>query len=117
MLLDIDGLDKNWEEGIPSDWEVINKNCKKRKIFNMETPFAITKLNRKFESIAYSSEVDKNKNIYPDDFEIYSKDGYRVVSDMPLDLFQNRLIEHFDIRFKDNDIVWPKRTKKPRIHF
>ena len=30
---------------------------------------------------------------------------------MPLEVFIDRLVENFDIRFKQNDIEWPKRIK------
>ena len=34
------------------------------------------------------------------------------VSKIPLDIFQERLIHHFDLRFKKNDINWPQRKKR-----
>ena len=43
----------------------------------------------------------------------YIVKGKRVVSKMPLLLFRQCLVNHFDIRFKNHDIVWPMRLKKP----
>ena len=34
----------------------------------------------------------------------YTINGKRIVKNMPLSIFQDRLVEHFDIRFKKNDI-------------
>ena len=33
----------------------------------------------------------------------------RVVSKLPLGFFRSRLVEHFDIKFKNGDIKWPAR--------
>ena len=41
MLIDIDGLDENWKNGTPSNWQLINDSY-------IETPFVISKLNRNF---------------------------------------------------------------------
>jgi hypothetical protein len=33
---------------------------------------------------------------------------------MSQDAFRNKLVEHFDILFERNKILWPKRLYKPR---
>ena len=40
------------------------------------------------------------------------KNGERVVRKLPLDVFQERLVHHFDIRFKENELAWPKQKRK-----
>ena len=45
----------------------------------------------------------------------YTINGKRVVKNMSLSIFQDRLVEHFDIRFKKNDIVWPRRINTPAV--
>ena len=55
MLIDIDGLDKNWDTGVPSDWEIISKTYNK-KDDRIQTPFAIQRLKRKFYEIVNSEE-------------------------------------------------------------
>ena len=47
--------------------------------------------------------------------EKYTIDGQRVVSKMPLNLSRTCLVEHFDIRFKRNSIIWPKFVRKTYI--
>ena len=39
----------------------------------------------------------------------YERNGVREVPRMPLSLFRQCLITHFDIRYKRNEITWPKR--------
>ena len=93
----MDGLHKNWESGAKSYY--------KDKSTTTDVPFAIQRLNR--------NEIGQD-NITIDSydqhsFEQYTVNNKRIVSKMPLKLFQERLIHHFDIRFKKNDIVWPQR--------
>ena len=97
-LLFIDGLDKGWDVGKkindPDDLET-------------DVPFAIDRLTN---HPIQSNIVLPNK--YPNRFfDKYTVNGKRKVSAMPLKVFQERLIHHFDIKFKNNDVQWPKRTK------
>ena len=121
LLLDIDRLDKEWENGIPSCWEEMNNNYNERNV-KMNTPFAISKLNRCYsqcEKVLYD-KLQKRKKISPKklnhsnhiSWDKYTVNGKGIVSKMPLFVFQKRLVEHFDIRFKQNVIVWPCRIKK-----
>ena len=98
LLLFHDGLDKNWETGT-------SMNSSGRKV-NDVIPFALQRLNSNDKSSSNHTRYEK------DFFKKYSLDGNRVVSKLPLDIFQERLIHHFDLRFKKNDIKWPKRKKK-----
>ena len=41
----------------------------------------------------------------------YTRNGYRLVNKMPMDLFKLCLVNHFDIRFQRNDIKWPTRNE------
>ena len=106
MLLDIDGLDENWDNGTPSNWELINDR-------HIETPFAISKLNRNFttdELMQIQENVNSDMEEIIEDtskkYDKYTVDGKRVVAKMPLHLFQQCLVRHFDIRFKRKDIIW-----------
>jgi hypothetical protein len=38
----------------------------------------------------------------------------RVVKDLPLDYFRDHLIEHFDIKWRRNEVDWPVRNQIPR---
>ena len=64
LLLDIDGLDKDWDNGIPSCWEEMNKNYNGRNE-KLNIPFAISKLNRCYsqsEKVQYD-KLQKRKKI------------------------------------------------------
>ena len=115
MLLDIDDLRKNWQNGAKSDWEIFNNDHKNRS--KIRTPFAINRLHRHQEmedtdeDDEYDSYVDNNTDISKI-CDKYSSNGKRIVSRMPLSLFRQCLINHFDIRYKKNDIVWPRNVRK-----
>ena len=49
------------------------------------------------------------------DYDCYVVDGRMVVKKMPTTVFQDRLIEDFDIRFKRNIIKWPSRINTQTI--
>lgn len=94
MLLFVDGLDENWENGVASDWERFNSEFSKE---NSIIPFSISKLNRHL--------VDKTVEIQPEEpsgnldknFKKYTVGNRRIVSKMPLSLFQQCLVNHFEI--------------------
>ena len=95
-LLIHDELDKGWEDGtsIYNEWDSISS-----------VPFSVQRLSRHPSESNSIRRTDYPKNY----FEKYTVDGKRVVAKMPLKVFQERLIHNFDIRFKNNDIKWPKR--------
>ena len=106
MLLHKDGLDVNWDKGVKSDWEISHMKDT-RKI----SPYAISRLNRHCVS---SSECNSNANVdhtthISNQCRRYTVDNKRIVSKMPLHLFRMCLVNHFDIRFKRNDLIWPSR--------
>ena len=121
ILLEVDGLDKNWENGVRSDWEKLHKNFMQNgNQQNIETPFAITRLNRHFASEEDSSEEEVEEEQAGDAttnlsmrLDKYAIDGARIVSKIPLSLFKEALVQHFNIRFQKNDIIWPKRINLP----
>ena len=101
-LLFIDGLDKNWDVTGKSSGDDDNMN----EVTNNQ-PFSISRLNRNLSRFAN----DDNNTIHESIFKEYTINGKRVVNKMPLDLFRQCLINHFDIRFKMNSIKWPKHLK------
>ena len=51
MLLEANGLHKNWENGVRSDWEIsYNKFVQNGSQHNMLATFAIARLNRDIEN-------------------------------------------------------------------
>ena len=103
LLLDHDGLQNNWNEYYDYDTN--------------EITFAMSRLNQ---------PTAAPQTIHPDNSDIvseirerrnhvslcrkYTKDNCRVVNKMPLELFKQCLVNHFDIRFQKNDIKWPSRN-------
>lgn len=103
-LLEIDGLNGGWEDGIRSDLENTLHNNNQ-----VTVPFAIRRLNQ-FPTHNRNNQhrVDisiQNKALCRQ----YERNGVREVPRMPLSLFRQCLITHFDIRYKRNEITWPKR--------
>ena len=108
-LLFIDGLHKNWLTGAESNWEKDNRDCKHNKSFAMRRLSRLTQGNEgNIRNVPHAS-------LNMTSFKKYTVNGKRVICKMPLYKFQNRLIEHFDIRFKRNTIVWPQRMKTPTV--
>jgi hypothetical protein len=98
-LLFIDGMDQGWDESkddnsIDSDEEI-------------DIPFSMERLNRNRSNVNMIHIPKYDDNF----FKKYTINGKRIVRKIPLDIFQERLIHHFDIRFKRNDIIWPRRIE------
>ena len=132
MLLDIDGLDLQWQNGVLSDWE-----RPLGQLNGAEAPFAIQRLNavarpavlvlaslRTIDTSGMGPGNDGDgqipdaiRNLVPDpndnfNIEVLTKniDTVRVVRHLvSLQFFKSKLIEHFDILWKQNKIVWPSR--------
>ena len=114
LLLHVDGLHKNWENGGVSDWETMDKKCRINNA-NKTLPFAISRLNRDLNEICSKVEVDDTNLDNAPDFKKYTSENKRIVSQMPLSLFQQCLVNHFDIRFKQKSITWPRHIKSPKV--
>ena len=102
-LIFIDELDK--------DWDVFNKpndDSDNPSNISTSTPFSLNRLNRDLSSFASDNLNSMDDSI----FNEFIVNGNRVVNKMPLDLFRQCLINHFDIRFKLNSVKWPKHIKK-----
>ena len=107
-LLFIDGLDKNWVTGNESNWEKDYQNGKNN------TSFAIQRLKTAHKRYPINS-YDEHATVKTTSFNKYTVNGKRIIRKMPLRKFQERLVEHFDIRFSRNTVVWPKRMKTPSV--
>ena len=114
MLLDVDGLDGEWNHGI-------------RPTANRPVPNAIDKLNN--PSLVRNGDlfgsglgndyipsegnqqmdVEEDTEMFEADIEI-NDDGSISVTNLPLEEFRRRLVRHFNIAFLQHNIVWPKRN-------
>ena len=85
--------------------------------YDLVVPYAISRLHRNFtdRSLEQEETAEFNDNVgnLSERFAKFTNNGKRMVSMMPLKLFRECLVQHFDIRFKNNDIVWPARFNKP----
>ena len=97
MLLFVDGLHKGWDD--------FSKDTSK---LGMDIPFSMQRLNRHEDSVVISPGTEYESGF----FEKYMSKGKRVVRKLPLHVFQERLVHHFDIRFKTNELAWPKRKER-----
>jgi hypothetical protein len=137
-LLEVDGLDINWEEGNASDWEGELGNHDLQDV-NVYLPFAVARLMSPAEMRAFDVaespwfrqnglnhaglQQAQERRITQDEARCYTEQdnaraggGVRVVKDLSLAYFRNKLIEHFDISFQRNEIIWPgKRNRVARF--
>ena len=95
----IDTLDECWDQ-----------STKEKGHLKFDIPFSMQRLNshEDNEEIRFGTDYDVNF------FDKYCHNGKRVVRKIPLEIFQERLVHHFDIRFKTNDLAWPKRKNTER---
>ena len=119
MLLEKDGLSEEWygelgefywneeSENIPSEIQRLYTASERRKYDSSGMgPGSIIN-----DDVAYV-DVDNATDI--------SSDTINFVHQLLIDTFRDRLIEHFDILFKQNKVVWPTRMngskrKQPTI--
>lgn len=110
-LLEIDGLDGDWEGqiGLHDTRDVMQ-----------HLPFAVQRLHdgwdpRTFDAsglgpgddrINRELSMEANNNTDDDDT---GRADVKIVRHLTLNNFRGRLIEHFDIMFKRNQLVWPQR--------
>ena len=108
MLLNIDGLDQPWD-GIrmpKSDYE-----GRFGELEFEDMPLSMQRLYSPDEVRAYDTSVLAQRsmrlidNISGNDDGV---DGIREVGKLSLNYFRQRLIEHFDIKFKAGEIIWPR---------
>jgi len=136
-LLEIDGLDENWNNGVASDWQGELGEHAEGDV-RRHAPFAIQRLHypaeiRGFDASGsgYGLDVNGGDVAAESDNESDSEgdsdgslrtmvlagdgepsvdgDGARIVRHLSLDYFRSRLIEHFDILFERHQIQWPSR--------
>ena len=120
-LLEIDGLSEQWMNGIPSDWET--------EVDDYDSlPFSLKRLSnpgtcRNFDISGMGMGNDVEKDGIISEMEIPNFDKlvnrqmehpYEVkcVKDLPLSIFRQNLIRHFNIAFIKNEIKWPKRMRE-----
>jgi hypothetical protein len=125
-LLEIDGLDDKWEQGVPSSWEGELGNFEEGDVRHYALPSAIQTLNstaefRNFDLSGMGAGDDHAETSYVNCEVVDTApaisastesqtDGPISVLSLSQNYFKNKLVNHFDILFWQNKIVWPSRT-------
>jgi len=125
MLLEVDGLDAQWEEGVPSDrqGELGNNNAEECR---RHAPYSIQRLNNpqleRFGSHEHQSEaqrrrvnaMDEKEDVEEDDDLVTNErrdsDGAIYINSLAYADFRDRLVEHFDILHRQRRVRWPTKN-------
>ena len=129
LLLEVDGLDKEWEHGISSDWEgeLGNNDPDEIRLF---APMAIQRLvnpemfgSREHERASELPQPllgieEEEEEEEEDATEVprQDEDGATVVNALHYDEFRKKLVTHFDIAFSRGEVKWP-RSKETEIEY
>jgi hypothetical protein len=122
FLLEADGLDEQWEFGVPSDWEGELGEHNSSDVSAHLPNFALERLRTPGERRAYdtsglgpgndrdtaATDNQSNDDTVSED-HIAGSEGVRHVPNLSFEYFRGRLVEHFDILFIQNKIKWPSR--------
>ena len=95
-MLEHDGLDTNWEQT-----QLNEHNDTSFAMMILGNPLLNDNASNNVNDVAHNANLS---SLCKD----YTKNNCRVVRKMSLELFKQCLINHFDIRFKRNDIKWSK---------
>ena len=97
MLLEVDGRDVMWQDGVSPD--DLSTDC-----------YAIYRLqnldNEEMRIVTNNAAFDYS------DFPLLNE--VRDVRSLTFDEIRAKLVDHFDIRFHEGGIVWPRRVERPR---
>ena len=106
-LIFIDDQDKDWVGKRKLTTSNINSNDS-----NEYPVFSFARLNRNLSEVSNDNESLINPSV----FDEYTIGGHRIVKNIPLKLFKQYLVNHFDIKFNENSIKWPSQLKnKPSV--
>ena len=128
-LLQSDGLNKEWERGVASDYQGELGLIRTNDLEELPSHFR----RHEFDMSAMGRGEDVNTDVLsPEQLAAAAADGGIEVEASPepegeenalpiastaipvnkmrLDTFRNRLVEHFDILFSQNKVTWPSRT-------
>jgi hypothetical protein len=128
MLLKVDGLDQQWEDGVASDWEGELGRNNAAECHQHDAPFAIQQLNDpQIEDFGSRQHEHAASNIQPADgesvgvqddvsrIEQMTADGATYTNSLPYKEFRERLVIHFDILHRQRKIRWPTRKAPEHV--
>jgi hypothetical protein len=134
MLLNVDGLSEGWKTGVQSHWELssgqFDVNDIPHAIQKLINPngtntIALTNYDRTKFGYCSTEEEDDNDDTAVDeatddeclDLMLKQPPNHQMiaVNSIPLRRFRMMLIENFNVRFHQQQLVWPKRlATRPR---
>ena len=123
FLLAEDGMDSTWRAGIPTDWEgEAGEHDPDDVIRHINPVFRIQNINvdelRRYDTsgLGFGSDVSPDEtDLFQDEtsnvFDMYNDDhnAIRSVKNLSFEVFREKLVDHFNILFEQNKIVWPTR--------
>ena len=96
-------------DGLNNEWECTSTNEPNMDCLNGDIPFAISRLNNVIPRQLYADDTDQlTSNVGR---QKISKQTINVVRELSHELFQQKLIQHFDICWRQNEIWWPSQMK------
>jgi Plant transposon protein len=101
MFLDSDGLNKNWEKGVVSEWE-----GEWGELENGEQDQS---------GMGPGNDVENGIEIEEDVFDEDVQEICHSVNRINNKVFKQKLIEHFDILFERKEITWPTRNRNKEV--
>lgn len=121
MLLEVDGLDRHWDgiNATSSEWETDLGHLDED-----EVPLALHRVLSPSEIRDYDSSrvgqshLPTNDESHDEDDDMIITDEVRNVRDLSLNYFRSKLVEHFNIKFRNHEVHWPKwRGARPIVDF
>ena len=124
MLLSVDGLTEEWagcegefdfdphSERVPFALQRLDNHTEQR---NHDTSGMCSGFNNLVDNEEIENGVDSanmHLNISEEEADRISTVGINYVKNLSADVFQQKLIEHFDILFKQHKVVWPRSKNK-----
>ena len=111
-LLEINGCNDEWT----SHFNMNNNNMDDNE---GTVPFAVQQLNANYSGMGPGTdlpevpELDLNEKALCNTtgMDVIDVEGINIVRNLSLDTFCGSLIQHFDIRYKRKELVWPKQKK------
>ena len=123
--MEIDGLDNQWEAGIPSDWEGELGNLDPDNVQAYASNFALQHLHvipgatdlrcHDTSGVGQANDTDVDaadlaEEQDPNELATVTQatvNGVRVVRKLSLQYFRDKLVDRFDIMFTQHKLVWP----------
>ena len=126
-LLDVDGLDRCWMNGVPSDWEgeMGQQSPEDVERYSDPTPQALERLRSPATSRGYDTsgmgpgedigdsagEMEVPQPPRPEATDDSTPpDGVRVVRKLSSPYFRRKLVEHLNILWQRKELCWPSRV-------